>query len=235
MTRGTMKWGWLLAVLTAGLVLPCTADETVPPAQPAAGLTLRFHGKLPPHVKLSRIEGLIGSFLNGEEQERKVAEDEMIKTGPLPAFVVRERLVSEADAAVRERLEGLARRLEADTSTNAKVIFHFAQALATVDKGSGPLDWEDPGLERWRAMAKVFHLCYLDPEHYGEKIDQSLTTFEPVKDLPAAAAEYKEAGAMWDRLAAAAKDAPEAAQDRAEAAKCREGAAKAEKDASGVK
>ena len=232
MTRGWMAWGMILGLCAA---VSCAADEPKPPAQPAPGLTVRFHGKLPPHVKLSRIEGLIGSFLSGEEQERKVAEEEMIKTGPLVAFVVRERLVLETDAPVRERLEALARKLESDTPTNAKVVFHFAQALATVAKGGGPLDTEDPGLERWRAMAKVFHLCYLDPAHYGDKIDDALTAFDPRRDLPAAAAEYKEAGAMWERLAAAAKDPAEAAQDQAEAAKCKEGAEKAEKAASELK
>lgn len=233
MKRGSVM---LLALLAfAAWTFPqCVADEPQPPAQPPAGLTLRFHGKLPRHLDMSRIEGLIGSFLRGEEQERKVAEEKMIDTGPLVVLAVRERLAVEADAGVRERLEALTKKLQADTPTNAKVIFHFAQALATVAKSGGPLDAEDPGLERWRAMAKIFHFSYLDPAHYGETIDHSMSIVEGHKDLIAAVAEYKEAAAMWERLAAAAKDPAEAAQNQAEAAKCKDGAAAAEKKAAEI-
>lgn len=218
----------LFALLIAlSLAFPVRADETQPPVADGAGLKLRFHGKLPERVTLTRVQGLIGSFLSGEEKERQIAEEEMVKTGPLVAFVAQERLNVEADAAVRSRLEAIVTRLQADSVASAKVIHQYAQALATLAKGKGPLDWDDPGLPRWRAMAKVFHMCYVNPEHYGTGLDKKLHIFDLQADLGAAVDLYTIAGDMYDRLAQAGAKSPDAAQCAAEAARCRDLAVRA--------
>lgn len=213
-------YAWVLAAALAAAPA-VRAEEPPPPRRAVGGLHLRFREPLPPRVNLSRLRGLVGTFLGGEERERAVAEEEMVKTGPLVAIVLQERLDQEKAPAVRGRLEGLLRRLLADDEATACVIRDYAQALATVDEESGPGDWNDPGLPRLRAMAKVFHHCYVDPEHYGLTLDLKLHLFEPHWDLPAAANLYRTAGAMYGRLAETCTDPAAAARLAAGAKECR--------------
>ncbi len=220
----------LLASLRPGAADPGTDS---PPKRSA--LTLLYQGKLPSKINPARIESLVGTFLRGDAEEQAVAGEELVKTGPLVAYVARERLVRETDAGVRARLEDLMKKVTADTAVNAQVLFHYAQALATVSKGHGPLEWDDPGLPRWRAMAKLCHLLFVNPAFFGDIIDAKLGVFEPYRDLPAAADLYREAGAMWERLAGAHKDPAEAAKAEAESQRCKILADQALEEAAQVK
>lgn len=205
-------------MLTAGAMAPVRAEE-----QPVAPTPLAIHAqaKMPAKLDMGRIEKLVDAFLQGDEAARAAADADLMKSGPLCALTVQARAQAEKDSARQEQLAALLKRLLADRRESADLLFQYAQAMSTVSKGEGPLDFDASETWRLRAIGKVFFACFLDPQHYGDRLENQLSQLTPYLDLPAAAAVYRCAGGIYDRLASAGTDASQAAADRARAEECR--------------
>lgn len=234
----------LAAVLVVGLC-GAVADEGQPPAVPpavppaaAAGLALKHQDPLPAGLNLARIHGLIEKYLGTEAAAKAEAEAELLRTGPLTDLEIQRMLKDEKWAASTEPLQALSKSVRADSVANARLISEYAQALATLPGGNGAKDPKDPNVARQRTLAKLFHLCFVDPTLYGPKVRTDTMNggmFTPFMDLPAAAGLYNEAAAMYERVGKATQDKDQAAQFATEAQKCRDLGAKCAEEGSKIK
>lgn len=220
------------SLLLLALVLPLRLAGAEDPPAPAAPGPLKIHpeARVPARFNAQAMAALADQVADGDEAARAAAEEQLAAEGPLAAVVVHARGESAPEGEVRQRLAALEQRLLADSTATAEMLTRYADAMSTVSAGAGPMEFRSPVTWQLRARGKVFLACFLDPKHYGERLNEQLSMLTPYLDLPAAAAVYRCGGAMWERLAGATTDADEAAKCREASARCAKRAAETSRD-----
>ncbi|MCK6471007.1 MAG: hypothetical protein L6R28_04605 [Planctomycetes bacterium] len=175
-------------------------------------------------------EGLkpsLDRWLAGSDDEKQKAEAELLARPPYFALGLRALVGREKDAARRERLYALKYKMLSDSPDRAAQLYRFAQCLHTVASNVGPFmdKWDAPEILTDRSRAKAFHSCFIDMKPYGEQglkeLKENACMGAPYLDLPAAGEVYRNASAMYERLAAREPDKKKASEfaERAKDAK----------------